>query len=207
MEEAAQITEVETFIPLALQAPRDGELPLQRVVLCGDHFQNSPIVQNIAFRQYANLEQSLFARLVRLGVPTVNLDQQGRARPSIAQLYNWRYRELGNLPLLDQQPEYQTVNAGYVNYPILPPHRFGRGLNVSQIPSRISVHQCRGLQRPRRTRTHASFHPEPRRSGVCSRHVPIHASPWLPRRKDYNPHNVCGSKGSHQRCPQPSVCA
>lgn len=115
MEEAAQITEVETFIPLALQAPRDGELPLQRVVLCGDHFQNSPIVQNIAFRQYANLEQSLFARLVRLGVPTVNLDQQGRARPSIAQLYNWRYRELGNLPLLDQQPEYQTANSGYVD--------------------------------------------------------------------------------------------
>lgn len=114
MEEAAQITEVETFIPLALQSPKDGELPLQRVVLCGDHYQNSPIVQNIAFRQYANLEQSLFARLVRLGVPTVNLDQQGRARPSIAQLYNWRYRELGNLPLLDQQPEYQTANAGYV---------------------------------------------------------------------------------------------
>ena len=23
---------------------------------------------------------------------------QGRARPSLAQLYNWRYRELGNLP-------------------------------------------------------------------------------------------------------------
>ncbi len=23
---------------------------------------------------------------------------QGRARPTLAQLYNWRYRELGNLP-------------------------------------------------------------------------------------------------------------
>lgn len=114
MEEAAQITEVETFIPLALQSPKKGELPLQRVVLCGDHYQNSPIVQNIAFRQYANLEQSLFARLVRLGVPTVNLDQQGRARASIARLYNWRYRELGNLPLLESQAEYQTANAGYV---------------------------------------------------------------------------------------------
>ncbi|KAG0634185.1 P-loop containing nucleoside triphosphate hydrolase protein [Tuber brumale] len=113
MEEAAQITEVETFIPLALQSPRGGELPLQRVVLCGDHYQNSPIVQNIAFRQYANLEQSLFARLVRLGAPTVNLDQQGRARASISRLYNWRYRELGNLPLLESQPEYQTANAGF----------------------------------------------------------------------------------------------
>jgi len=70
-------------------------------------------VQNIAFRQYANLEQSLFARLVRLGVPTVNLDQQGRARASIARLYNWRYRELGNLPLLESQAEYQIANAGF----------------------------------------------------------------------------------------------
>lgn len=81
MEEAAQITEIENFIPLALQNPQNGELPLQRIVLCGDHLQNSPIIQNLAFRQYANLEQSLFQRLVRLGVPTIMLDQQGRARP------------------------------------------------------------------------------------------------------------------------------
>ncbi|KAK5201020.1 hypothetical protein LTR16_004117, partial [Cryomyces antarcticus] len=51
MEEAAQITEIESFIPLALQnSDKDGELPLQRVVLCGDHLQNSPIIQNLAFR-------------------------------------------------------------------------------------------------------------------------------------------------------------
>ncbi|KAL7273966.1 hypothetical protein RUND412_003147 [Rhizina undulata] len=113
MEEAAQITEVETFIPLALQAPRNGELPLQRVILCGDHYQNSPIVQSLALAQYANLDQSLFARLVRLGVPAVNLDQQGRARPSIAELYSWRYENLGNLPLLNEEPEYQIANAGF----------------------------------------------------------------------------------------------
>jgi len=113
MEEAAQITEIENFIPLALQNPKDGSMPLQRVVLCGDHFQNSPIVQNMAFRQYANLEQSLFSRLVRLGVPTINLDQQGRARPSIASLYQWRYPHLGNLPLVQTSPEFQIANAGF----------------------------------------------------------------------------------------------
>jgi intron-binding protein aquarius len=113
MEEAAQITEIENFIPLALQNPKDGEMPLQRVVLCGDHFQNSPVIQNLAFRQYANLEQSLFSRLVRLGVPTINLDQQGRARPSIASLYSWRYQKLGNLPLVSTSPEFQTANAGF----------------------------------------------------------------------------------------------
>jgi intron-binding protein aquarius len=113
MEEAAQITEIENFIPLALQNPRNGSMALQRVVLCGDHFQNSPVVQNLAFRQYANLEQSLFSRLVRLGVPTINLDQQGRARPSIASLYQWRYPHLGNLQLVQISPEFQTANAGF----------------------------------------------------------------------------------------------
>ncbi|TGO57319.1 hypothetical protein BCON_0067g00410 [Botryotinia convoluta] len=113
MEEAAQITEIENFIPMALQKPANGGTPLQRVVLCGDHFQNSPVVQNLAFRHYANLEQSLFSRLVRLGVPTINLDQQGRARPSIASLYSWRYQNLGNLPIVSTAPEYQTANAGF----------------------------------------------------------------------------------------------
>jgi intron-binding protein aquarius len=113
MEEAAQITEIENFIPFALQKPKNGQMPLQRVVLCGDHFQNSPVIQNLAFRQYANLEQSLFSRLVRLGVPTINLDQQGRARPSIASLYAWRYQTLGNLPLVSTASEFQIANAGF----------------------------------------------------------------------------------------------
>ena len=113
MEEAAQITEIENFIPLALQNPRNGKLPLQRIVLCGDHLQNSPIVQNLAFRQYANLEQSLFLRLVRLGVPVINLDQQGRARSSIAELYKWRYTHLGDLPNVLNGVEFQLANAGF----------------------------------------------------------------------------------------------
>lgn len=113
MEEAAQITEIETFIPLAMQKPVNGDMPLKRVVLCGDHFQNSPVIQSMAFRHYANLEQSLFSRLVRLGVPTVTLDQQGRARPSIAQLYSWRYPMLDNLPDIHANAEFSKANAGF----------------------------------------------------------------------------------------------
>jgi intron-binding protein aquarius len=113
MEEAAQITEMENFVPLALQAPKDGQLPLQRVVLCGDHLQNSPIIQNLAFRQYANLEQSMFLRLIRLGVPTITLDQQGRARPSLARLYKWRYMKLGNLPNVENETQFRKANAGF----------------------------------------------------------------------------------------------
>ncbi|KAL4869358.1 hypothetical protein BDV12DRAFT_185244 [Aspergillus spectabilis] len=113
MEEAAQITEVESFIPAALQNMKDGQLPLKRVVLCGDHLQNSPIIQNMAFRQYAHFEQSLFLRLVRLGVPVITLDQQGRSRPSIAELFRWRYHNLGNLPRVEQAPEFKQANAGF----------------------------------------------------------------------------------------------
>ena len=115
MEEAAQVTEMETFIPFAMQHPDpvSGELPLKRVVLVGDHLQNSPIIQNQAFRQYANLEQSLFLRLIRLGVPTITLDQQGRCRPSLMALFQWRYPALSSLPHLQQQIEFQRANAGF----------------------------------------------------------------------------------------------
>ena len=118
MEEAAQITEIETFIPFVLQTPRvkDGkvpESPLQRIVLVGDHLQNSPVIQNAALKSYANLEQSLFLRLIRLGVPHINLDAQGRSRPSLAELYKWRYPQLGNLTFTSTQPGFVHANAGF----------------------------------------------------------------------------------------------
>ncbi|KAJ5895369.1 hypothetical protein N7495_007060 [Penicillium taxi] len=112
VEEAAQITEIESFIPTALQKMKNNELPLKRLVLCGDHFQNSPIIQNLAFRQYAHLEQSLFLRMARLGVPFITLDKQGRSRPSIADLFRWRYKELGDLPSVNAA-NFKQANAGF----------------------------------------------------------------------------------------------
>lgn len=43
-----------------------------------NHFANTPTPnkQNLALQKYARLDQSLFARLVRLGVETVQLDKQ-----------------------------------------------------------------------------------------------------------------------------------
>ncbi len=38
---------------------------------------------------------------------------QGRARPSLAKLYNWRYKSLGDLPLVQQQQEFLLANAGF----------------------------------------------------------------------------------------------
>ncbi|CAM9839047.1 unnamed protein product [Lampetra fluviatilis] len=112
MEEAAQILEIETFIPLLLQNPQDGFSRLKRWIMIGDHHQLPPVIKNMAFQKYSNMEQSLFTRFVRLGVPTVDLDAQGRARSSLCNLYNWRYKRLGNLPHVQLLPEFRFANAG-----------------------------------------------------------------------------------------------
>jgi len=113
MEESAQILEIETFIPLLLQTPQDKMNRLKRWIMIGDHHQLPPVVKNMAFEKFSNMEQSLFTRFVRLGVPTIELDAQGRSRPSICSLYNWRYRALGNLPHVLNHPDYKVANAGF----------------------------------------------------------------------------------------------
>lgn len=110
MEEAAQVLEVETLIPMLLQQPERGVSRLKRVVLIGDHHQLPPVIKNHAIQKYGRLDQSMFARFVRLRVPTIDLNLQGRARPSIACLYNWRYRDLGDLQAVLQGSEYIKSN-------------------------------------------------------------------------------------------------
>ena len=44
------------------------------------NYQLPPVIKNMAFQKFSNMEQSLFTRFVRLCVPTVELDAQGRAR-------------------------------------------------------------------------------------------------------------------------------
>ncbi|KAJ2850421.1 hypothetical protein IWW36_001911 [Coemansia brasiliensis] len=107
MEEAAQVLDVETLLPLTLS--RD----LERVVLIGDHNQLPPVVKSPGLRAFSRMEQSLFARLIRLGVPFVELDCQARARPSIASLYRHRYRCLRDLEPLVTQGAYARPNPGF----------------------------------------------------------------------------------------------
>ncbi|CAL4185042.1 unnamed protein product [Meganyctiphanes norvegica] len=113
MEESAQILEIETFIPLLLQNPEDGRNRLKRWIMIGDHHQLPPVIKNMAFQKFSNMEQSLFTRFVRLNVPVVQLDAQGRARSTICDLYRWRYKNLGDLPHVISWPEYRVANAGF----------------------------------------------------------------------------------------------
>ncbi|XP_043691162.1 RNA helicase aquarius isoform X2 [Telopea speciosissima] len=113
MEESAQILEIETFIPMLLQRQEDGYARLKRCILIGDHHQLPPVVKNMAFQKYSHMDQSLFTRFVRLGIPYIELNAQGRARPSIAKLYNWRYRDLGDLPYVREHAIFHKANVGF----------------------------------------------------------------------------------------------
>ncbi len=129
MEEAAQVLEVETLIPMLLQntdnvlasivtnsSQGSNNSRLKRVTLVGDHFQLPPIIQHMSLVGYSKFDQSLFTRLIRLGVPAILLDQQGRARPEIAALYNWRYNSssqtLANLPTIYNSKRFKVCNPG-----------------------------------------------------------------------------------------------
>jgi intron-binding protein aquarius len=122
VEEAGQMLEIESFIPLLLQRGHASSSlgassgsRLKRYCVIGDHNQLPPVIQNISFSKYSHLDQSLFARLIRLGVPYIQLDQQGRCRPEIANLFNWRYVQLTNLDRVLASKPYRTANAGFVH--------------------------------------------------------------------------------------------
>jgi len=117
MEEAGQVTEVESFIPLVCQSPHPVSKvsPLARVVLLGDHHQLPPVIQNATLARSSGLDQSMFLRLVRLGVPVVMLDAQGRSRPCLSDLWRWRYPAgLGDLPCT-AEGVYKMGNAGFAH--------------------------------------------------------------------------------------------
>ncbi|RNA15941.1 intron-binding aquarius isoform X2 [Brachionus plicatilis] len=114
MEEAAQILEIETFIPLLLQDPdHNGNNRLKRWIMIGDHNQLPPVIKNQTFQKYSNMEQSLFTRFVKLGIPTVDLDAQGRSRSSLCELFSWRYKNLGSLSHVNERDEFRKANTGF----------------------------------------------------------------------------------------------
>lgn len=122
VEEAGQMLDIETFVPLLLQRGETDDVEiskgggahsrLKRVVLIGDHNQLPPVVKNRAFSTYSRYDQSMFARLMRLGVPSIELNKQGRARPEIARLYSWRYNDLGDLDHVKTREVFKRANTG-----------------------------------------------------------------------------------------------
>lgn len=73
-----------------------------------------PIVKNSALKYFSNIKQSFYNRLIRLGVPIIHLNAQGRTRSTIAELFSWAYDKLTNLPHLQTDKEFIYSNAGCV---------------------------------------------------------------------------------------------
>eukprot|EP00536_Pseudo-nitzschia_multiseries_P007475 jgi/Psemu1/256274/estExt_Genewise1Plus.C_1770015 len=120
MEESGQMLEIETFVPMLLQKGSSdesvsGRSRLKRLCMLGDHNQLPPVVKNASFSKYSNLDQSMFTRLIKLGVPHIQLDKQGRARPELKDLYGWRYNNLGNLRHVVESSEFQRANPGFLH--------------------------------------------------------------------------------------------
>ncbi|KAJ2614460.1 hypothetical protein H4S08_001693 [Coemansia sp. RSA 1365] len=124
MEEAAQVLDIESLIPLTLQRhPKQttgnamdvGRRRLKRLVMIGDHNQLPPVIRNTGLRSYANMEQSMFTRLIRLNVPYIELNMQARARPQLASLYRFRYRDLGDLLPNVSERAFSRPNPGFLH--------------------------------------------------------------------------------------------
>ena len=145
-----------------MQNPEDGYNRLKRVIMIGDHHQVNPstnqpplplhiassiqlppVIKNMAFQRYSNMEQSMFTRFVRLGVPTIQLDAQGRARPSLCSLYSWRYLTLGNLPHVTRWPEYIVANPGFgYDYQLINVEDFNGVGETEPTPHFYQVRRC-----------------------------------------------------------------
>ncbi|KAJ3121537.1 hypothetical protein HK098_003602 [Nowakowskiella sp. JEL0407] len=139
IEEAGQMLEIESVIPMLLQSPvvRNGKLEsnLKRVVMIGDDNQLGPVVKNSVLEKYGGFSMSLFMRFVKVGVKTCLLDRQGRCRPSIADLFRWKYGQLedGEMLLKDlgavETDEFKKANKGFVfEYQVIDvPNFMGKG--------------------------------------------------------------------------------
>ncbi|DAZ95083.1 TPA: hypothetical protein N0F65_002977 [Lagenidium giganteum] len=127
LEEAAQVSEVDSVLPLLLACQststttsNDKSHPLKRLVLIGDANQLPPAVNCSPLKKDAHLGQSVFSRFLRLGVPQIVLDQQGSSRPQLADVYRWCYSFEGVNQLADflhvaDSKDFTSANAGFAH--------------------------------------------------------------------------------------------
>ena len=100
MEESAQILDIESFIPLTLQKNISN---LKRFIMLGDPNQLPPIVKGNIFRTFSNFDNSLFTRLIKNKVNHIYLDQQGRGRKEIVDIYRWKYPLLKDIKMINEK--------------------------------------------------------------------------------------------------------
>ena len=153
----------------------------------------------------------MFTRFVRLGVPTIQLDAQGRARPSLCSLYSWRYLTLGNLPHVTRWPEYTVVNPGFCyDYQLVNVEDFNGVGESEPTPHFYQVgttclSPLLGIGSSDRLLCPPSP-PEPGRGRVCCVSVHVHATARLPTGQDCHPHHLQWTEAPHPRCAGQTLC-
>ena len=109
MEESGQILEIESFIPMTLQKKMSN---LKRVVLLGDENQLPPIVKCQAIRTQCLYHLSLFSRLLKTGYKNcVILNEQGRSRSEIVDLYRYKYENFVDMKEISKK--FNKNNFGF----------------------------------------------------------------------------------------------
>ncbi|SOV24563.1 P-loop containing nucleoside triphosphate hydrolase, putative [Plasmodium sp. DRC-Itaito] len=117
IDECTQITENDTFLPLLLQENRYYKSKLKRIIFVGDSNQLPPIIKNKYIKDFANYEQSLYKRFLRLDLPSIYLNEQGRMRSEICNIYKYFYSkyniEISNLECIYKENFVKSFNPGF----------------------------------------------------------------------------------------------
>ncbi|GAB67542.1 hypothetical protein PCYB_121100, partial [Plasmodium cynomolgi strain B] len=117
IDECTQITENDTFLPLLLQENRYYKSKLKRIIFVGDSNQLPPIIKNKYIKNFANYEQSLYKRFLRLELPSIYLNEQGRMRNEICNIYKYFYSkyniQIANLECINSDKFSKNFNPGF----------------------------------------------------------------------------------------------
>ena len=144
-----------------------------------------------------------------LFTPTIQLDAQGRARPSLCSLYSWRYLTLGNLPHVTRWPEYTVANPGFCyDYQLINVEDFN---GVGESEPTPHFYQVGTTCLPPLLADLIDYSvspppPEPGRGRVCCVSVHVHATTRLPSRQGCHPHHLQWTEAPHQRCAGQTLC-
>eukprot|EP01080_Neovahlkampfia_damariscottae_P006060 gene6060-10061_t len=110
IEESSQILEIESFISMILQL--NSNKKLKRIIILGDENQLNPIIKYQHLKKYNNFNQSLFQRLIRLNVPFIQLNSQGRMRSELSNIWKVNYKSQ-ILDLNQNNNQFKISNLGF----------------------------------------------------------------------------------------------
>ena len=102
IEEAAEVLEVQIVTSLSANT--------KQLILIGDHMQLKPRVNSFKLAEEYGMNISLFERLVKMGVPNIQLKHQRRMRPEISDLIRLIYPGLKDHPSVK---EYEDIRYFY----------------------------------------------------------------------------------------------